>query len=161
MFTGQIGVVPHAHTPAEWLIEAVTRSTVHHAIIAISETECVSCEPGGALVRPISRFPDAYWSHFDLTSKQRKNIVFWAKFNIGAKYGWFADLAIGVALIWKLRTPKWVARWLDNGRRFECAQYCDAAYAYGGVHLFKGVVPSAVYPGMFIPIWEEHGWPVQ
>lgn len=158
MFIGQIGIVPHPHTPTEWLIETVTRSTVHHAVLAISETECVSCEPGGALLRPITRFPDAYWSHFELLPEQLGPILRWANAHVGAPYGWFQDIAIGVALLTRRETPKWLQNYLSSNRSYECAQFCDAAYTYAGIHLFSNIVSSAVYPGMFVPIWQRFGW---
>jgi len=158
MYTGQIGLVPHPQTPAEHLIDWVTRSPVHHSVVAISETECVSCEPGGALLRPLSRFPDAIWSHFDHTPAETAGIVGWARAHVGAPYGWLQFFAIGVALLTKTHTPDWLRRYLNSGKSFECAQYCDAAYTAAGIYLFKDAVPSDVYPGMFVPIWGAHGW---
>ena len=157
--TGQIGLVPHAKTLVEWLIQVVTRSTVHHAIIAISATECISCEPSGAIIRPMSRFPDAYWSHFALPLNQKAHIVAWAVEHEGRKYGWLADAAIGVSLIFHVRTPRWVERHLNDGTRYECAQFCDAAYFAAGNDLFPdNRPPGTVYPGLFAHIWRAHGW---
>lgn len=158
-YTGQIGLVPHPRSFIEWAIEKVTRSTVHHAVIGISENWCVSAEPGGARLRPISGYADAYWSHFDLTDTQQTAVVGFAKSHIGVPYGWFTDAAIGLSFLLHARTPRWVEDYLNSDRRFECAQLCDAAYVAAGIHLFKdGRPPGVVYPGSFEPIFRAHGW---
>jgi hypothetical protein len=159
-YTGQIGLIPHAQTPAEHLIDWVTISPVHHAVLAVSETECMSAEPGGARIRPISRYPDAFWSDFPLTDAKRAVIVAKANSMIGLPYGWFADIAIGIALLTKSHTPKWLAHYIDSDKRTECAQLCDTCYQAAGIHFFQGVLPSAVYPGMFVAIFRKFGFPI-
>jgi len=157
--TGQIGLVPHPKSLVEWLIEKVTRSNVHHAILAISPTSCISCEPAGALVRHISDFPDAYWSHFDLGQAQKLAIARWGLDHRGVPYGWFTDAAIGISLLFHERTPKWVERYLNSGRFYCCSQFCDAAYDANGIHLFRdGRLPGTVYPGSLAHVWRAHGW---
>ena len=74
-YTGQIGLVQHPQTLVEYGIDWVTDSPVHHAVLGISETECVSAEPGGARIRQINEYPDAYWSQFNLTDSERAGIV--------------------------------------------------------------------------------------
>jgi len=157
--TGQIGIVPHPHTFVEHAIDIITKSPVYHSVLAISETQCVSCEPGGARLRNISDYPDAYWSAFQLTIKQRDIIVAFGLSKLRYPYGWFADLAIAIALVSGTKTPLWIQRYLNSGRRYECAQLCDAAYNAADIHFFVGIIPAAVFPGMFIPIWKSHGWP--
>lgn len=155
----QIGLVPHAHTAIEHGIDWATDATVHHAIIAFSETECVSCEPAGALVRPISRFADAYWSHFTFEPGQQYKIVSWALANVGKKYGYLADFAIGAELVLDIDTPGWLEKLINNGSHYECAQFCDAAYVAAGKDLFPdNRAPGTVYPGSFAPIWQANGW---
>lgn len=155
--TGQIGLVPHPHTFVEWAIDKVTRSTVHHAVLAITPAWCISCEPHGARLRPISHFPDAYWSEFDLTGRQRAQITCWGREHLGAKYGWFADAVIGVALLTGIHTPKWIEKRLNRGRRFECAQFCAAAYDAADMGLFERP-PAMVYPGLFVRAFRDRGW---
>lgn len=157
--TGQIGIVPHPHTFVEHAIDWVTKSPVHHAVLAISPTKCVSCESGGARLRNISDFPDAYWSAFDLTTVERDTIVAFGNSKLGKPYGWFADAAIAIALVSGIQTPLWIQSYLNSDRRYECAQLCDAAYNAAGRHMFVGIISSAVFPGMFIPIWKSNGWP--
>lgn len=157
--TAQIGIVPHPHTLVEHIIDWVTNSPVHHAVLAISATQCVSCETGGARLQYISDFPDAYWSAFDLTTVERDIIVLFGNSKLGKPYGWFADFAIAIALISGIQTPLWIQRYLNSDRQYECAQLCDAAYNAAGRHLFAGIISSAVFPGMFVPIWKSNGWP--
>ena len=157
-YTGQIGLVPHPHTPFEYLIDWITVSRVHHAVIAISETECVSCEAGGARIRQISEYPDAHWSEFPLTAGERDTIVNFGRTRIGRPYGWFADIAIGIALLSGVHTPKGIQAYLNSDRSYECAQLCDAAYSTAGIHFFDDIPAAAVYPGMFVPIFRSYGW---
>jgi hypothetical protein len=148
--TGQIGLVPHPQTLVECGIDWATSSPVFHAVCGISATECMSAEPGGARTRQLTEYPDAYWSDFPLTEPERTAIVAKANDMLGTPYGWFADAAIFVAL----KTPFRI----DSDKRTECAQLCDTAYSAAGIHLFEHVLPSAVYPGMFVPIFEKNGW---
>jgi hypothetical protein len=156
--TGQIGLVPHAHTLVEHAIDWATDETVHHAVLAISPTECISCEPKGAIRRLISDFPDAYWSDYDIASDERDRIVAWALVHEGDPYSYAADAAIGVYLIFGIRTPKMIERRLNSGHRFECAQFCDNAHRAGGRDPFKDRAPAMIFPGSFAPTWRAHGW---
>ena len=157
--TGQIGLVPHPKSFVEWAIQVVTRSPVHHAILGISPTQCISDEPHGPIIRDIADFPDAYWSYFDHTPEQSAEIVAWGHAHVKTKYGYFADAALFLWLVLGIHTPGWLARYLNNGTHFECAQFCDAAYQAAGIHLFNdGRLPSAVYPGSFVPIFRANGW---
>jgi hypothetical protein len=157
-YTGQIGLVPHPHTPIEYLINLFTRSSVYHAVLAVSETECVSAEPGGVRIRQISEYPDAHWSDFPLTDMKRAVIVAKAKSMLTLPYGWFADAAIFVALNTPFRIPLWLAHYIDSDKRTECAQLCDTCYQAAGIHFFQNVLPSAVYPGMFVGIFRKFGF---
>jgi hypothetical protein len=157
-YTAQIGLVPHPHTPLEWLIDEVTHSPVHHSVLAISETYCVSAEARGVRVRRIDYFPEAYWSAFDLSGEERDTIVDFGIGHIGRPYGWFTDAAIGISVLAKEKTPAWVENYLNDDRWYECAQLCEAAYAAAKRPLFEGVTPAEVFPGMFVPIWRRHEW---
>jgi uncharacterized protein YycO len=157
--TGQIGLVPHPQSLVEWGIEWWTRSTVHHAVIAISETECVSAEPNGARLRPIDYYPDAYWSHFDLTEPQKTAAVKFATDHIGTPYGWLTDIAIGISFLLHQRTPKFIENYIASDGSMCCSQLCDAAYVAADIHLFNdGRLPGTVYPGSFAPIWRANHW---
>lgn len=159
MITGQLGLIPHASNPFQWLIQIITRSPVHHVVVAVSETECVGAESPVAILRPVTHFPNAVWSNFDLTGRQQRLITKYANNAIGTKYGWLDDLAIAIALITRRQTPAWLTRYIASTKRTQCAELADAAYRAAGIHLFRdGRPPSAVYPGSFVGIYKDFGW---
>ena len=159
MITGQIGLIPHGGTFIPEAIAWITKSPVSHTIVAISETECLGAEPLGARIRPINDFPNAIWSHFELTNTQRADIVNWTYDHEGTPYSYLDDAAIGIALLSHIPTPAFVRHYLDNTGHYECAQLADLAYQAAGIHLFDdGRVPGAVFPGSYEPIWKTNGW---
>ena len=46
---------------------------------------------------------------------------------------------------------------VDVWRQRNSAQFCDAAYNAAGRHFFRGIVPAAVFPGMFVNIFQKNG----
>lgn len=157
--TGQLGLVPHAANLAQHMIEWVTRAPVHHVIVAIDETTCVSPEMPKVRTRPVSHFPDAVWSEFDLTVAQRRKITGFVTAQVGKPYSLLDDLLIGIALITREQTPTWIESRLNDDDQWQCAELADAAYQHAGIHLFTdGRPPAAVYPGSFLPIFEAAGW---
>jgi len=159
MITAQIGLIPHATNPFQWLIQTITRSPVHHCVIAISETECVGAEAPVAIVRLVTHWPTIIWSAFDLNARQQRLIAGWANNAVGTKYGWLDDLAIAIALITRKQTPLWLTRYITSTKRLQCAELVDMAYRAAGIHLFRdGRPPSAVYPGSFVPLFKDFGW---
>lgn len=79
--------------------------------------------------------------------------------HVGTPYSFLDDAAIGFALLTNWRAPRWVEQRLSSDRHLQCAQLADAAYEAAGLRLFDdGRLPGAVYPGSFIPIWQQHGW---
>jgi hypothetical protein len=158
-FTSQIGLVPHPIRFMPRLIAWATHSPVYHSVLAVDNTRAVSAEPGGAVFRPLNFWPDTIWSDFDLTAEQHKDITDWAVQHIHTPYNFADDLAIGLALVFKLRTPKWIQRYLSSDFVLECGQLCDSAYRAAGIELFNdGRLPGAVYPGSFVPIFQQNGW---
>jgi hypothetical protein len=79
MLTGQIGLRRHGAGIIAKGIEWATYSHTHHVIVAISETQCVSAEPGGSRIRPMTDYPSIEWSSFDLTEAQRHCIALAAR----------------------------------------------------------------------------------
>jgi hypothetical protein len=157
--TGQIGLIPHNGKIIPELIALVTHSESSHTVVAISETECLGAEPLGARIRPISDFPTAIWSHFDLTNTQRAAIVNWTYNHEGTPYSYLDDAAIGIALLTGIETPAFVRRYLDSTGHLICSQLADLAYQAAGIQLFDdGRVPGAVYPGSYEPIYKARGW---
>ncbi len=157
--TGQIGLVCEPTSFWPWLIATVTRSPVYHTVVAIDNVRCVSAEPGGARLREISRYKHIVFSRFELTEEQRDDIVDWALAHLDVPYGFFSDIAIFLGLKLGLKTPKWIARYLSTDQVMMCSQLCDSAYAENGVHIFTdGRLPSAVWPGSYVPLWKRRGW---
>lgn len=155
---GQIGLVRTTGLMS-WLIRVVTRSHWNHVVIAVSETECVGAEPHGAKLRPVTYFDDVVWSEFPLTAKQQQKITAWTRGKIGAAYGYFDDLAIGIGLLTRTHTPRWIEHWLSSNNQWECAALADAALQHGGVHVFRDDRPyGAVFPGSFVHVFEDYGW---
>lgn len=157
--TGQIGLIPHPTNWVEGAIEKITRSNVHHVIIAISATECIGAEPKGAKIRPISDFPTAIWSHFDFAPGQDEAVASWAKAREGRRYNYVADGLIGVTREFGITLPSFITRWFDGDWCYECAQLADAALLQAGIQLFEtGRNSGSVYPGSFEPIYRLLGW---
>jgi uncharacterized protein YycO len=158
-FTGQIGLIAHPRGFWPRVIAWATRSPFYHSVLAVDNTRAVSAEPGGAVFRPLNFWPDTIWSDFDLTAEQKEDITDWAVNHIRTPYNFLDDLAIGLALIFGLHTPKWIQSYLSSDYTLECAQLCDAAYRAAGIQLFDdGRLPGAVYPGLFAPIWQKNHW---
>lgn len=156
---GQIGLVPHPVAFWPRAIAWVTRSTVFHTVLAFDDVRCLSAEPGGAVVRSVTAWPDVIWSRFELTDEQLDDIVDWGIAHWGVPYGFFTDVAVALALLLGWSTPRWVARYLSTDQVMNCSQLCDSAYLAAGIHLFDdGRLPSAVYPGSFVPLFKERGW---
>ena len=155
---GQIGL---CYTTGFWgrVIRAVTGSHYNHTVIAISDTECIGAEPGGVRVRPITAFPDVVWSKFPLTLPQQVSVVTFAKTELGVRYNYADDLFIGIALLTREHTPRWISRVLSDPDSWQCAQLADAALQRAGVHVFRDDRPyGAVYPGSFVPVFQAFGW---
>ena len=156
--TAQIGL---CYTTGFWgrVIRKVTKSHYNHTIIAISETLCVGAEPGGVRVRPITDFPDVAWSAFPYTLPQQVKVVTFAKSEIGVRYNYLDDLFIGIALIVREHTPRWIERVLSDPDSWQCAQLADAALQHAGIHVFTDDRPfGAVYPGSYVDVWKAFGW---
>jgi hypothetical protein len=154
----QIGLIGHGGSISSNLIEWVTRSPVHHVVVALDDGTCIGAEPGGARIRPLSDFPQTSWSAFALTLHQVIMIVNWCRDHEGVPYNFLDDVAIGLALLTRMHVPGFVQRRLSSDEHLQCAQLADSAYAAAGVHLFEDVLPGAVYPGTFVPLWRQVGW---
>lgn len=165
---GDIGIMRTPGFGAWWIrfFEALGGQPhdVNHAVLYVGGGMCVSCEPKGAKLRPIKRFPGTIWSQFDLKEAQRVAIAHWAYEHIGTPYN-FLDLA---AIAWTillgklhLPIPRFVQHRLERTDRLQCAQLCDDAYQFGPetpVHIFEGEIPYAVTPGEFERLYRDRGW---
>jgi uncharacterized protein YycO len=142
-----------------WLIRAVTHSPVNHVIVRVSPNSVISPEGSGVQIAPVTAFPQAIWSKFPLSRGQENKIIAYALAQQGKPYNYVDDLFIGIALLTRWATPRWMQHELSDTKRWQCAQLADAAYQTAGIHLFHDERPSgAIYPGSFVPLFEDNGW---
>lgn len=157
--TGQIGLVFQPQNFIERVICWGTKADTYHAVLAVSETEAVSAEPHGAVIRPLDAFPHTVWSNFALTDGQRFNIVRWGRKFVGVPYNFADAIALGLGRKFGYEAPDWVKRRLSTDSRLLCSQLVDSAYEHAGVHLFAdGRLPGDVTPGDLEIIWKRRGW---
>ena len=160
MLTGQIGLRRHAGNFIGRAIEWATNSHTHHVVVAVSETVCISAEPGGARYRPISDYDyngGLVWSRFGLTTAQQDLIRDAAADYEGRPYNY----AIYGPLLWQRvsgrKVDGWVAQWLSERPNENCSQLSDDIYTLAGFHLFPDI-PELVTPGDFERLFESLGW---
>lgn len=161
-YTGQFALVNHKKGFVPWAIKVITNSPVNHVIQGISETECLSCEPGGAVIRLISDFPDAQWSEYPLTDEERDAVVKFWRDRVGVAYGYLTDAVIGLSQLFRFRTPRWIERYISSDYVYECAEMAWAGYKAAGRDLSEDVgqplLPGDVFPGTYVPLWKKRGW---
>ncbi|GGH93787.1 hypothetical protein ACFFGR_09240 [Arthrobacter liuii] len=157
MITGQIGLRRHSGGWIGKAIEWATYSHTHHVVVAISETACISAEPGGVRFRAISDYPSLDWSRFDLTDDQRTLIRDAAAEYERRPYNY----AIYPPLLWERisgrKVDGWLAEWLSKRPNENCSQLSDDIYTKAGFHLFPDI-PELVTPGDFERYFQSHGW---
>ncbi len=158
---GQIGLKTEARGFVEKAIEFVTRSTVHHVVIAISETECIGAEPGGARIRPIN-YDGLVWSRFELTPLQAQNCANWARAREGRPYSFVNGFLIGLTM-YGFTWPKSVWKHFSTDDSYQCAQFADAALTQGaGITVFDdGREFGQVFPGSLEMLFKTNGWWVE
>jgi hypothetical protein len=159
VLTGQIGLRRHGAGIIAKGIEWATYSHTHHVIVAISETQCVSAEPGGARIRDITDYPSVDWSDFPLTDLERANIVFHARGYADNRTPY--NYAIYPPLLFQRLTGHkvdgWVAEWLSKRPNENCSQLCGDVYTAAGIHLFAEI-SEIVTPGDFERLFIARGW---
>lgn len=157
--TGQVGLI---RSDGHWkgqIVALVSKSQFCHMVVAISETHCVSAEPGGARVRPMSFYPEIVWSRFPMRASQRRRAVRYALSRVGAPYGWFDYLAAGVAMLTRTQTPEWLRSYIADDNRLLCSQLCDLTLQAAGIHVFFDERPAgAVIPASFGKVFVARGW---
>ena len=159
MRTGQIGLVPADKGWASGVVAWATQSSWTHVVVAVSETEVVSAEPGGTRYRPINYYPGTVWSKYPLRPSQRRRIARYARTRIGTPYAWWDYFAVGVALVFRARTPDWLASHVADTHTLLCSQLADLALQAGGVHVFFDERPAgAVTPASFAKVFIARGW---
>ena len=159
---GQVAVV---HGKRGWigrLVQLIDGTHWNHTVVRLNDNECMSAEPGGALIRPITFYDtdhELVWSQFDLDDTEAELIAEWARNHEGTPYSWGDFIAAGLARITGRATPKWLRRITGDPDRLICSQLCDLALQEGGVHLFQDERPlGAVTPGSFGRRFHALGW---
>lgn len=160
MITGQVGV---CHGPAPWsfgaLVSLVTRSPAYHCVVAVSETECISPEAEGALLREIGHFSNVTWTRFQYTDAQREGVVAWARARINRPYSWADDFVIGVHCLTGWKIPRWLGRLMSNDRSYMCSQLAACAVFFGaGFRPFPAAYPGEVSPADWDNYITQQGW---
>jgi hypothetical protein len=159
MRTGQVGVCLNAGPGIGVLVEEFQHSVAFHCVVAISETEAIGAEPGGAKIRPIDYWPNTVWSNFDLTYAEYKGIAYWARAREGRPYAYLdiAILAVHLRLGWPI--PEWLGRWMSRDNSYICSELAACALYYGaGKTLFGKTWPGEVTPDTWLKLFETNGW---
>jgi hypothetical protein len=151
---GQVAVIPGADNWISWAICKITGSHSRHMIIRTSPTECVSADAEldrrRVTRRPLTDFPTAIWSKFDLTPAQQEAIAAFALAQVNKPYAYLDDALIAIERIGRFRFPDWVRRGFQSDGQWQCAQVADAALAAAGVHVFDdGRMIGDVFPGSY------------
>lgn len=147
--TGQIGICRHGTTTIAKLIEWDTRSTCHHVVVAISNTECVSAEPGGVVIHPISYYHNLTFSRFDLSDDEKSSIVAAANASLKLPYNYAIYLPLFLSRVTNVPVPTPIAEWLGERRNVDCSQLADDIYKAAGKRLFIKKPSDIVTPGDF------------
>lgn len=159
MITGQVGLVAPSGDFRGRLTQLVTGSHWVHMIVAVSETHCVSADPGGARVRPVADYGEVCWSQFPLRGSQRRRIVRFALSMVGTPYAWVDWVAAGVAVLTRAGTPEWLRSVVASHKRLLCSQLADLCLQAAGIHVFFDERPAgAVVPASFGRVFVGRGW---
>lgn len=155
--TGQIGLRLNGEGLMARGIELVTQSHAHHVVIAINETHVVSAQPGGAVIRPMTDYPELVWSQFEYTDKQSQHMAVLAASMNRQEYNYLGFALIGFELITKTRVPDAVARAFSYQDRMFCSQMADFCLRKAGFDLFHSEW-GMVSPGDFERYFQAVGW---
>lgn len=157
MLTGQIGLRRHGAGTIARAIEWATDSHTHHVVVAVSETQVFSAEPGGARIRPMTDYPSIDWSRFTLSDKQASAIVAAAKAKVGLPYNYAIYPPLLFQKLTGHKVDGWVAEWLSKRPNINCSQGVDDIYTAAGFHLFPNI-SEIVTPGDFERLFITRGF---
>lgn len=138
-------------------IRLVTRSTVNHAGLCISDTEMLEADPSKGIMRSsvdkYSGEPGGMIWYGPHSTYDGDKIAEWGVTQIGVKYS-FVDIAVLLFVhVFGWKSPRWMLHRLNDGRRLMCSQFVDTAYQHAGIHLFPdGRPPSEVTPADLLDI---------
>jgi len=155
MLTGQIGLVTDKRHWMGRAILCITGWRYHHTVIAVSDTHCVSAEPGGVRRRPITDYPGVVWSQYAMTDKQAHMVAGIAEYSLGIRYDYLACIAHAVAAITKVDTPTWIQRWLADRAPTTCSALAQAAVNAAGLRTPHGPLPT---PHDWHLMFKTRGW---
>jgi hypothetical protein len=128
-------------------------------IVCTGENECASADGEGVALHPLSDWPTAVWSKFNLSGPQQAAVAAYARAQVGKPYAYLDDALIAVERIFRFRFPDWVRQRFQNDGQFQCAQLCDAALAAAGVNVFHdGRMIGDVFPGSYEQEFINRGW---
>lgn len=153
MLTGQIGCVVDSRGWMGRAIERVTGSRAHHVVIALSDTHCISAEPGGARVRAISDYETVIWSRYQHTEEQAHLIAGLAEYSQHVRYDYLSFAALGVHFLTGLRIPDRVATWLDDRGETTCSQLASNIMHSAGI---GAPATTVVCPGDWLNYIQTH-----
>lgn len=157
MLTGQIGLLRNGTTFITRAIEWATYSHSHHVIVAISETQCISAEPGGVRIRDISDYGHIDWSEFSLTDTQRASIIAAANQSQKLPYNYAIYPVLLAARVTGILVPDWISGWLSKRKNVDCSQLADDIYNAAGIDLFTASNVLTT-PGDFERYFIKQGW---
>jgi uncharacterized protein YycO len=130
-----------------------------HCVTALDNDRLLEAMPGGARITRIDTYDrPIVWSQFIYKGDERDSIVNWTEDREGAPYAWEDIPLIALALTTGDDTPQWLEDKLAADHRYICSELADAAYKQAGLHLFKNIPPSAVYPAMIAALFDDYGW---
>lgn len=156
---GQVAVIPGAHGIVPYLICKVTGSHCYHMIVCTGENECASADSDGVNLHPLTDWPNAVWSEFNLTGPQKAAVVAYCRNHVGTPYAYLDDALICLERVFRFRFPDWIRqRFADDGQ-LQCAQLADNALAAAGVNVFEdGRMIGDVFPGSYEQEFVRRGW---
>ena len=155
--TGQVGLLRFGHGVVPQGIMWATDSHTYHVVVAVSDSMCISAEPGGVRYRAISDYGHVDWSRFDLSREQKRAIINAAHDMIGRPYNYAIYPPLLFQKLTGHKVDGWVAKWLAERPNENCSQLSTDIYAHTGIHLFNQLAEITT-PGDFERLFVARGW---
>lgn len=155
MLTGQVGLVADKRFWMGRAILRITRWQYHHVVVAISDTHCISSEPGGCRRRPISDYPNIVWSNYAMTDKQAHLIAGIAEFTISCRYDYLSCIMHAIAAITHVDTPLWLQHRLAHRAPTTCSALAKTAIDAAGLRTPHTPLPT---PNDWHLMFHTRGW---
>ena len=155
MLTGQVGLIADKR---HWMGRAILRVTgwrYHHTVIAVSDTHCISAEPGGVRRRPITDYPGVVWSQYAMTEKQAHMVAGIAEYSLGVRYDYLSCAAHAIAAITRIDTPARIQQWLADRAPTTCSALAKTAIHAARLRTPHGPLPT---PNDWELLFRARGW---